>query len=116
METNSISERKQSRGIRKWAVSILVVVLWIATMVLGLVEIYLLRQTSIRVYAHFSTNGYTAILIANVIVFIAAISWLVFAVGSGEYHLKKAGQPGSWTLFAWSIAIEMLILILYFVV
>jgi hypothetical protein len=33
-------------------------------------------------------------------------------IAAGEYHYRHFGQPGSWKLFGWVIAIELSILAL----
>ncbi len=42
------------------------------------------------------------------------ILWIAMVVGGGEYHYRNVGQPKSWRLFGWTIAIELLILVLPF--
>jgi hypothetical protein len=47
-------------------------------------------------------------------VLILALIFLVFIITTSEYHRKRVGQPASWRLFGWSIAVEASILILHY--
>lgn len=95
---------------------VLAFLLWITTVTIGLWEIVIIRGVLLRIYARFSSNYWPAVNLGNWTTFILAAVWLAFAVGSGEYHYRRAGQRSSWQLFAWSIAVELVILVLaYFV-
>ncbi len=79
---------------------------------LGLVEIYLARQTAVGIFARFSNELPTATLIGNIVVIVFAIAWLAYVIIAGETALKNVDSRKSWTLFAWAFAIELLVLIL----
>jgi len=59
---------------------------------------------------------WVANFIGDLAAILTAVLCLGFIIFSMEYHRKHVGQASSWTLFGWTIAIELLILILYFVV
>lgn len=91
---------------------VLALMLWIATSALGMFEIYLLQDMLLRVYVRFGHFYWSGLTIRNVAVFVLAILYIAFAIGTGEYHYRKAGQPPSWRLFSWTIAVELVILIM----
>lgn len=99
----------------KWVTRILAILVWIVTSVFGLVEIYLARQASVRIYGRFATDPYAATTVGNVVTLIMALAWLGYVVIAGEYNLKRIETGRGWSLFAWAVAIELLILILYLV-
>ena len=41
-----------------------------------------------------------------------AFLWIAAVIGCGEYHYRRFGQPRSWRLFGWVIAVELSILVL----
>lgn len=107
-----------SDGVKKpvsWLVRLGAILVWIVTSVFGLVEIYLGRQASVRIYGRFSSNIYAATVLGNVVTLILALAWLGYVVIAGEYNLRRIEAGKGWNLFAWAIAIELLILILYLV-
>jgi hypothetical protein len=105
-----------SNRLRGLAVGAVALILWAATAALGLVEIIFLRRIAMSIYGHFGDSESLALLISYIVVIIAGLLWVALAIGGAEYHNKNVGKPGSWTLFGWTVAIELLILILYFVV
>jgi hypothetical protein len=115
MQPNQVSRGGLLR-LKGWVSGVVVFILWAATAVLGFVEILFLRTIALSIYAHFGNRVNIGILIGDVVAIIAALLWIALAIGGAEYHYKKVGQPGSWTLIGWTVAIELLILILYFVV
>lgn len=104
-----------SRWIRG-LLTLLGVIAWVFTAGLGLVEIYLSRQMVVRIWGRFSSDVPTATLAGHVMVVIMALVWLTYVIFAGEVGLKRVASNGGWSLFAWAVAIELLILILYFLV
>jgi hypothetical protein len=95
----------------------LVIVLWLFSAAVGLAEIYLGSQVVLSLYARFGGRSYAeAVFVRQWAVLALAIIYLVFVIATGEYHRTRVGQRNSWRLFAWTFAIELLILILYLVV
>lgn len=110
-------EKALQRG--KVGTGILAFVLWIFTAALGLVEIWIVREMTLRVYARFFAdetalgNVYRgSVALGNWLVFILAIVWIGLVIGGGEYHFKHVGKPKSWKLFARTIAVQLSILVL----
>jgi len=82
----------------------------------GLLEIYLLQEMALRIYVRFGSDYYSGVNIRNVVVLILALLYIAFAVGTGEYHYGRFGQRNSWRLFGWTIAVQLAILVLCYVV
>ena len=113
---------------------VLTFVLWAATAALGLYEILLIREMLLRIYVRASSSGlalgsqllngrnedfyllrkdlWQALALGNWALIPLSLLWIVLVVGGGEYHYKRAGQRSSWKLLGWTIAAEMLILVL----
>jgi hypothetical protein len=106
---------RRSRWVRG-LLTFLGAIAWLFTAGLGLVEIYLSRQMVVRIWGRFSTDVPTATLAGHVMVVIMALVWLTYVIIAGEVGLKRIANDGGWTIFAWAVAIELLILILYFLV
>lgn len=92
-------------------------VLWAATAALGLYEILLIREMLFRLYVRISSSGlgkdfWQALALGNWALIPLSLLWIVLVIGGGEYHYKRAGQRSSWKLLGWTIAAEMLILVL----
>lgn len=104
------------RQLRRIPAGLLTLVLWIATSALGLLEIYLVQEMMLRIYARFGRDYFSGVTIRNVTVLILALLYIAFAVGSGEYHSRRVGQRSSWRLFGWTIVVQLAILILCYVV
>jgi hypothetical protein len=118
MEVLRMPEDKTLR-LGKFGAGILAFVLWIVTGALGLVEIWIARQMTLRVYARFFAEEaalgdvyWGSIALGNWLVFILAIVWIALVIGGGEYHVKYVGKPKSWRLFARTIAVQLSILVL----
>ncbi len=97
----------------------LVFVLWAATAVLGLYEVFLVREMLFRIYARFwSSYGgrgrdyWRALALGNWALIPLGIVWIALVVGGGEYHCKRVGQRSSWKLFGRTFAVEVFTLIL----
>jgi len=102
---------------RRTLSGMLTFVLWAGTAVLGLYETLLIREMLFRIYARASSIGlkrdyWRALVLGNWALVPLSLVWIALVVGGGEYHYKRAGQRSSWKLFGWTIAAEMLILVL----
>jgi hypothetical protein len=96
--------------IKKIASRLLTVLLWLISLVLGLVNIDFFYQIIIAVFARFwPTRYWAAILTANISVIILAIAFIAFVILTSEFHYKHAGEPASWKLFAQTIGSELII-------
>ncbi|MEA3341121.1 MAG: hypothetical protein U9R15_14245 [Chloroflexota bacterium] len=100
---------------------VLTFVLWAATAALGLYEILLIREMLFWIYTRTSFIGlrrdyWRALALGNWALVPLALVWIALVVGGGEYHYKRAGQRSSWKLFGWTIAAEVLVLVLVLLV
>lgn len=114
-----MAQPEPSGGRSRWMRGILTLlgaIVWLFTAGLGLMEIYLSRQMVVRIWGRFSTDVPTATLAGQVMVVIMALVWLTYVIFAGEVGLKRVANNGGWSIFAWAVAIELLILILYFLV
>ena len=98
---------------------VLAVVLWVITSALGFLEILIVREIVLRVYAHFAATGgfygrdYGGGVLLGVGAAIAmGVVCVGIIIGGGEYHFRNFGQPNSWRLFGWTIAAEVAIVVL----
>jgi hypothetical protein len=103
-----------SRLIRSGVVAF---ILWVGTAIVGLYEIFLVRETLFRIYARISFSGlkrdyWRALALGNWALIPLALVWIALVVGGGEYHYRRVGQRSSWKLFGWTIAAELFVLIL----
>lgn len=102
--------------IKSSLTGVVALILYLATLALGLLDIYAGREITWAIYARFSTSAGPALLIGNSVVVILALVYLGFVVVSGEYHRKNVGQARSWKLFVGTFAVEFFVPILaYFV-
>jgi hypothetical protein len=91
------------------------VFLYILTLVLGLWDIYLLREIFLVIYAQFSYEVGLASVMGMVVVLILALVYLGFIVITAEFHRKHFAQPESWRLFAQTLIVLVIIpIIAYF--
>jgi hypothetical protein len=100
---------------RQIASSVLAIVLWLVTAGLGLQAIYLVKEIFYLIYVSLGGSIQEAELYVPALVFFLALAFLVFIIGTTEYHLKRVGRPESWRLFGWTIAVELSLLILYYI-
>jgi hypothetical protein len=104
------------KGLKSWVTGVVVFLLWLATAALGLVVVGLSREIAWGIYATFSTDAALMGVLGQGILVFMAILWLIYVIGSAEYHWKHAGKQNSWNVLIWAVALELLFLILYFVV
>ena len=82
--------------------------------VLGLQSIYYIKELFYLVFVGLGGGVPQAERFVPGLVFILAVIFLIFIVATTEYHMKKVGRPESWRLFGWTLAIEIGILIIYY--
>jgi hypothetical protein len=91
---------------------LLAIVLWLLVFGLGLQAIYDLMQiiSLVRV----ALGGSLAVVQAStpIMVFLLALVMLIYIIWSTEYHIKRVGTPESWRLFGWTLAVELSIILL----
>lgn len=93
---------------------VLALVLWVITLVLGLLDVYFAREIFFAIYARFSAEVAPAATIGMVIILIGAMVYLGFVVMSSEYHLKNVGKHESWDLFTRTLVVQLAIPFLAF--
>jgi hypothetical protein len=93
--------------------------LWVFTSVLSFLEILTVRAIVLRVYSRFAVTygfygrqAFAAQGLSSATLVVMGIACIAVAIGCGEYHLKRFGQPESWRLFTRTIAVELAILVL----
>jgi len=100
---------------RQIGLNALAFVLWLLTVVLGLEGIYIVKELFYLIYVSLGGSVARAETFVPVLVFFLALGCLAFIIWTTEYHLKKVGRPESWRLFGWSLAVEVSLLILYYI-
>jgi len=93
----------------------LAIILWLFTFVMGLESIYIVRELYYLIRVRLGGSVEQAELAVPVLVFFMALGFLIFIVASTEYHAKRVGRPESWRLFGWTIAVELSLFILYYI-
>jgi pilus assembly protein TadC len=101
-------------GVKKIGTSVLAIFLWLITIVLGLEAIYATRGLIAMLYVRLGGDPAAVDLITPWLVLVLALVFLIFFIVTSEFHRKRVGQPASWRLFAWSIAVEGSLVLLYF--
>jgi hypothetical protein len=92
--------------------SLLAIVLWLVSFVLGLQAIYSLMQTISLIRLALGGNLADIQASTPIVVFLLALLMLIYIIWSTEFHLKRVGKPESWRLFGWTIAVELSIILL----
>jgi hypothetical protein len=92
--------------------TILSVILWIGTAIVGLQNIIDIRKLFVVTFARLGGVFNVAYSLSYFVVFISAQLWIVLVIGGGEYHYRRLGQRNSWKLFALTIVGQLSILIL----
>lgn len=95
--------------------AVLAIVLWLLTLGLGMNGIYVVKEIFYLLFSSLGGNMQMAEQYALILVFLLGLSFTVFVIGSAEYHRKHVGKHESWRLFAWSLAIEISITVLYYI-
>jgi len=67
------------------------------------------------IYTYFRGSLRTVEMLSLILVFLMGLALLLFVIGTAEYHRKRVGRPESWRLFGWTIAAELSILVLYYI-
>ena len=104
-----MNEQPKARQVTS---SLLAIGLWLVTFGLGLEAIYLVKEIFYLIYTRLGGGIDQAERFALGLVFVLALFFLVFIIATTEYHRKRVGRPESWRLFGWTIAVELSIIIL----
>ena len=108
-----MEEQLQGKQI---AYGALAFVLWLVTFALGLECIYISKEMFILIYTALGGSAVLAERYALALILILALVTLVFIISTAEYHRKHFGKPESWRLFARSLAVELSIIVLYYII
>ena len=109
----SVGQLERALAIRPRLVVVaaLAGLLWLGTAILGLLNLLVIRDLSIWTFVSLGFTSRQAGAGTILVIGGATILYIAGVIGGAEYHYKHLGQPGSWKLFAWVIAIELLILV-----
>jgi hypothetical protein len=97
------------------------VLLWVITLGLGLLDIYVSQFITLSAYARFVLgNGASAtptdIAAADTLrittILIGALLYVIFLISTSEYHFRHLTQPSSWRLLGISIGVELVIILI----
>jgi hypothetical protein len=93
------------------------VLLWLGTALIGLYEIFVMRELLYHVYVLLGgRNPGAAIALGAWGVMLLALVWIGAFIGGAEYHYQHVGERRSWRLFGWTIAVECVILLLAYLI
>jgi hypothetical protein len=98
--------------LKKISAGVLALILWIVTAVVGLVEIVVVRTMVLRLYGRLGSSYWSGVTLGNFTVLFLAIVWLVFVIGTGEYHRGHVGERSSWRLFGMTVGVELAVFVL----
>lgn len=100
-------------------------VAWLISAAAGLVEIYFAYEIAQLVYAlllnpgrspvAFGSEYYTGVLVGNVAAVVAAVVWVAWVIGGGEYIRRRAGARRAWIALAVAAVVQALIALVYLI-
>lgn len=102
-------------GSRRAPIAVAAVLLWLLTFGLGLQGIYTVSQLYALFLVWRGSSVDQASMSSFGLVFFIAFGFLIFIIASTEYHLKRIGKPESWRLFGWTLAVELSLIVLYYI-
>ncbi len=112
---------EDEKGISKIALSILAIILWAGTAVGGFLLIPTILDLVVRTYARFwgdfnlyGPDYWGAVALRNLLILPLACLYLAMVIGGAEYHSRHFNETGSWRLFTRTIAVEVSLFILAF--
>jgi anti-sigma factor RsiW len=88
----------------------LALALWAGTALVGLEAILVVLDVLGSLFAGTALPGLVALAVLPL-----GMAWIALVVGGGEYHVRYVGRRRSWRLFAWTVAVELVILALPYV-
>ncbi|MCS7060560.1 MAG: hypothetical protein RMN25_05275 [Anaerolineae bacterium] len=102
---------------RRITLAVVVFVLWLVTVALTLWCVYALWQLFILLYAaltlHMGADARAGAVLANILLIVLALAGIAFIVISGEYHRRFVGQMRSWRALTLTLAIQIVIALIY---
>ena len=116
MQEDRLPSKKGAPGADKWPLTVLGLVVWIATAAFGLYAIYMGRQLIVRLVLALTNDLPTGTLVGTISVVVFALVWLWYVIIGGELGLKRIHQGKGWMHFVGGAVVELLIWLLYVVV
>jgi hypothetical protein len=104
---------KSLPALRFMMTRLLALTLWLGTALIGLEAIIAALIVLMALLDNASPALGSGVGVAALIPL--GIAWIAVVVGGGEFHYNRVGQRSSWQLFAWTVAIELLILLLPYI-
>jgi hypothetical protein len=98
-------------NLKRVSTGVLAFVLWLATAILGLEALYIVYQLGLFGLVWLGVSSVRAARFAPLVLFGLALAYLVFIIGTTEFHRTHIGQAGSWKLFGWTFGIELALLL-----
>jgi hypothetical protein len=120
----NVFKEKWLEAVKKPAVYVSIVVLWLVTSLIAFWEIMTVRALVIRVLirCYMARDGLSLIMAnaradpyGRVTAIIMTFIAIVIVVFGFDYHFDNAGKPKSWKLFAWTFGFQFLLLALAFI-
>jgi hypothetical protein len=96
--------------------ALLAFILWVGTAIVGLQNIVVIWDIVTWGLVLAGVEFSYVLVLGLVLIIPTAILWIAVVIGGGEYHFTHLGQPRSWKLFGWTIAGELFILLLGYLV
>ena len=91
-------------------------ILWLGSIFIGLLNLIVIRDLAILAVVALGGNSSDAAPIAIMAVLLGVVILIAVIFGSGEYHYRNVGQPGSWKLFASTILGQLFILMIPYLI
>ena len=106
-------ERRQPGTWRPWAPWV-ALLLWVLSLILGMQVIYSSLQLY---YLILGTFGRLVLAEQFAAPFVCLVGLIVIGVvlGTAEFHRTRLDQPISWRVFAWTLGVELAVIILYLI-
>jgi hypothetical protein len=98
----------QPRFIFIWTAAL---ILWLGSALIGLLNLIVIRDLAIMLVVALGGSASDAAPFAIIALLIGTMLYIGIVIGSGEYHYRNLGQPGSWKLFSTIIIGQLLLLI-----
>jgi hypothetical protein len=83
----------------------------VVSLVLGMQAMYASIELYLLVFA--MVGAVTAQDFYAVFACLAGLTMVAVVLGSAEYHRTRVDQPSSWRLFAWTLGVELAIVLLH---
>ena len=113
---------ERSRKLRRILSAVAAFILWAATSIACLAEIWFWGEILLWNLFRFNTelgwlrDGLARVLLkpSGLVIIVLGCGWFAFVVWSAEYHVGRFGRRSSWLRFAWTVGIEAVVGLAYF--